>query len=68
MGYISINKERCKSCGLCVSVCKQELIEIGDSINAQGYFVAVFNDKDEECKGCKLCGEICPDVAIEVYK
>ncbi len=60
--------ERCKSCGLCVSVCNHRVIKIGDQINAQGYFVAVYEDPEEKCKGCSLCGEICPDIAIEVYK
>lgn len=68
MGYITIRKERCKSCDLCVSVCNHQVIHIGETINLQGYFVAVFEDPDEKCKGCRLCAEICPDVAIEVYK
>jgi 2-oxoglutarate ferredoxin oxidoreductase subunit delta len=51
-----------------VSACNHGVISIGEQINTQGYYVAVFNDPDSKCKGCRLCGEICPDVAIEVYK
>jgi len=67
MGKIQIDIERCKGCGLCVTVCKEELIYIGDRINSHGYHTAQIND-EERCVGCANCAEMCPDVAIEVWR
>ena len=68
MGTITINRERCKGCGVCVYVCKRGLIDIGEDMNSQGYRSAVLIDDDGQCKACKLCAEVCPDACIEVYK
>ncbi len=68
MGRIEIFLERCKACAICVEMCKDELIEIGDELNTAGYKYAVFIDDEEKCKACRICAEMCPDVAIEVYK
>ncbi|NIP23262.1 MAG: 4Fe-4S dicluster domain-containing protein [Phycisphaerae bacterium] len=65
-GKIIINTERCKGCGLCVSVCPKNSIIISKKSNKSGYFPAeVFND---ECTGCGLCALICPDVVIRVFR
>lgn len=68
MGTITINAERCKGCGVCVCVCKRELIEVGEEMNSIGYRAAVMTDNDGQCKACRLCAEVCPDACIEVYK
>jgi 2-oxoglutarate ferredoxin oxidoreductase subunit delta len=73
-GRITIDKELCKGCGLCVEVCRRDQIEISDQLNKKGYYPARFKDaetgaeSDGKCNGCALCGLICPDVAIEVYR
>jgi 2-oxoglutarate ferredoxin oxidoreductase subunit delta len=73
-GRIEIDKETCKGCGLCISVCPKGQIEISDELNKKGYYPASFKEKDlteaddSECTGCALCGLVCPDVAIEVYR
>jgi len=67
LARIEINRTLCKGCALCTTLCPETLISIGDQINENGYFFAVFQD-DGACKGCALCGKICPDVAIEVWK
>ncbi len=69
MAYISIIRDRCKGCGICIEHCPQKLIRIIDGeINAQGYNPAVFEDPESKCKGCKICAEMCADVCIEVFK
>lgn len=69
MAYVKINKDRCKSCGLCIKNCKQGLLVVLEGeLNALGYHPVGFVDEEGECKGCKICGEMCPDCAIEVYK
>ena len=67
MAKVEINSERCKGCGLCTIACPKKQINIGKEINRQGYFFALWEDR-EDCTGCALCGEICPDIAIMVWK
>ncbi len=67
MARITIDREKCKSCGICVEVCKDKCIAIKNEINSAGYQVAIFVEPDK-CKACCVCAEMCPDVAIEVYK
>lgn len=64
---IEVDMNRCKGCGLCVSVCPADIIELGDDINLKGYHFAVLTDADR-CKACAFCGVICPDVAITVFR
>jgi 2-oxoglutarate ferredoxin oxidoreductase subunit delta len=67
MAKIEINKDRCKGCCLCTTVCPKQLLRLGTEINAQGYVFATISDM-EKCTGCTLCAQICPDVAIEVWR
>lgn len=69
MPGISIDKDKCKACGICISVCPKKLIKEGDEVNTHGYSYAVFSDTQNACIGCALCAISCPDMAIkEVYK
>lgn len=70
-GKITIDRELCKGCYLCVSVCPQEVISTSNKLNQMGYYPAEFKEnrkKDKRCIGCAMCATICPDVAIEVYR
>lgn len=70
-GRITIDRERCKGCYLCISVCPNEVIIISQNLNQQGYYPAEPNDNvngSKGCIGCALCATICPDIAIEVYR
>jgi len=54
---IKVNKERCKLCGICISICPQNSLEIkGEEIIQD----------ESKCTKCKLCERYCPDLAIEV--
>ncbi len=64
-GKIIIDTERCKGCGLCVTVCPKNDIVISTRPNTIGYFPAQASNTD--CTGCAVCAVICPDAAIEVY-
>lgn len=66
MAKIIINKEKCKGCFLCVSVCPKKLIRASEKLNKKGIKPAVFIEG--ECLGCKFCAIVCPDSCIEVYK
>ncbi len=65
-GKIIINTERCKGCGLCVSVCPKNSIIISKKSNKSGYFPA--EASNAECTGCAFCALICPDVVIKVFR
>ncbi|MFH1867839.1 MAG: ferredoxin family protein [Candidatus Omnitrophota bacterium] len=67
MPKIKIDREKCKSCGLCIIYCPKDCIAISDKINKRGV-KPVEPKKDAKCTGCMSCAIMCPDCAIEVYK
>ncbi len=64
---ININKERCKGCMLCVSVCPRKIIEVSGEVNVRGAQFVVIKSRDM-CTGCGMCALVCPDCAIEVVE
>ena len=69
MSYIKINKDKCKSCYLCIDVCPQKLIKKSETIGSTGEQVVEFLDKEKKCIACAQCAMVCPDIAIvEVVK
>jgi len=70
-GKIVIDRELCKGCYLCVSVCPEEVIITSKKLNQKGYYPAEFKENEKKgktCVGCATCATTCPDVAIEVYR
>ncbi|MFC1498765.1 4Fe-4S binding protein [Verrucomicrobiota bacterium] len=62
---IKIDKERCKGCDLCISVCPNGTLKQSKELNSKGqHFVEI--QCADDCTGCKQCTDICPDVAIEI--
>ncbi len=70
MPEIKIDKEKCKSCMICASVCPKKLIKLNtEHTNHAGNNYVEFCDEKNECLGCALCAISCPDMAIyEVLK
>lgn len=54
-----INRDWCKSCGICVKFCPTQVLEL----DRQDKATAV---RPEDCICCKMCELRCPDLAIEV--
>ncbi len=69
LGKIVIDTERCKGCGLCVTVCPKGCIVISKRSNKSGYFPAEpAGPAKADCTGCAMCAIICPDAVIDVYR
>ena len=66
-GQITIERERCKGCTLCIEFCPKDCISLSEELNLKGYFVAVF-DAAGGCSGCGNCALMCPEVAIGVER
>ena len=66
-GRTEIDPDRCKGCGLCVSVCPEQILRLAQSFNRQGqHYAQVF--AEERCTACQSCAIICPDSAIRVWR
>ena len=65
MPRVTIERDRCKGCSLCVEACPQEILEMSKEINSKGYFFAQ-SKMPYACIGCRICSMVCPDVVIEV--
>jgi 2-oxoglutarate ferredoxin oxidoreductase subunit delta len=72
-GCIEIDRESCKDCKLCTSVCPNGLIISSGQMNQKGYYAVCFTEnelkkEERKCTGCGLCAITCPEIAIEVYR
>jgi len=62
---VNVVVDRCKECGICISVCPVKVLSKSTILNKNGY-----RPPDpvniEKCIGCRLCEYNCPDFAIFV--
>ena len=67
-GRVIIDKEECKGCSNCVSVCPTKILYLDkDNMNSWGYYPASVTDM-EKCIGCANCAMMCPDLCITVER
>lgn len=57
----SVNEDICSGCGVCVSVCEFEALQLVETFD--GNKIVVVNEA--VCKGCGCCGGVCPSGAME---
>lgn len=62
---ISINDQMCKGCGYCVNFCPKNILSMGQTRSARGFFFPVQAEK-EKCTSCGICALMCPEGAIEI--
>lgn len=65
MSKITVDKNVCKGCSLCVEYCPKKIMRIGETTNAAGYKTAECAD-ESKCIACGFCYTVCPDTAITV--
>jgi 2-oxoglutarate ferredoxin oxidoreductase subunit delta len=64
---LDIAVDRCKGCGLCVSICPKNVLVLDVSIvNQLGYHPVRLADA-AACTSCALCARICPDSVFAVF-
>jgi NAD-dependent dihydropyrimidine dehydrogenase PreA subunit len=65
MGRVFIIPERCKQCTYCWEYCPEDVLEISEALNRQGYhYPQVKRGKESACVNCGMCEWVCPDFAI----
>lgn len=64
---ISLDRELCKGCGLCVTFCPEGILVMGDQFNSHGYPVVEVTDAGA-CRGCLFCTLVCPDVVFTLTR
>ena len=65
---VRIYQELCKGvdgCGICLSVCRNEVFKPGVVLNQKGYRPPEIAEP-ESCTSCEDCMIFCPDLAIAV--
>lgn len=65
MFHVSFNRDVCKGCELCISVCPKHILDLEKTTNIKGYRPAYCTD-ETSCVGCASCGKICPDSVITI--
>jgi 2-oxoglutarate ferredoxin oxidoreductase subunit delta len=66
-GTITIDRERCKGCYLCVRACPVKVLAADGAPNSTGTYPARAA-APEKCIACASCFEVCPDVCLEVFE
>ena len=66
-GFVKIDRDECKGCGLCLDSCPPKCLELETELNQFGVRAARY--KGSACTGCGICYFCCPEPgAISVFR
>jgi NAD-dependent dihydropyrimidine dehydrogenase PreA subunit len=66
-GWVVINTEECKGCGMCILACPAGCLAFSSDFNHQGYHSVRYSG--EGCRADGLCFYACPEPgAITLYR
>lgn len=65
-GSVTIDRELCKGCLLCIRACPFGVLAEDTAMNSAGVYPVLAGTPDA-CTGCASCYRVCPDCAITVY-
>jgi MinD superfamily P-loop ATPase len=66
-GFVKIDRDECKGCGVCLESCPPKCLEIESEMNQYGVRAARYMGAG--CTGCGICYFCCPEPgAITVYR
>jgi len=66
-GYVKVDIEECKGCGLCVDACPPKCLFLAAELSAYGVHPATYTGTG--CTACGICFYTCPEPgAITVYR
>ncbi len=58
-GFVVMNSEECKGCGLCVEACPPRVLRLAERLTPYGYHPAEYSGAG--CTGCGICFFVCPE-------
>jgi 2-oxoglutarate ferredoxin oxidoreductase subunit delta len=64
-GTVTIDREMCKGCELCIPACPPQVLVMSTEVNELGYRFPLLLPG---CTGCRACLQMCPDFVFDVYK
>jgi 2-oxoglutarate ferredoxin oxidoreductase subunit delta len=64
---LTINRDFCKGCSLCIAECSQKLLSMSEEKNRYGVSFAEIREM-RLCTGCSRCAVVCPECAIEIER
>ena len=65
---LTLNKNKCTGCGICMEICPREAIEVTRTPKAEGEEAKppTVNISKEKCNYCGMCEAICPFGALSI--
>ncbi|MEI8349304.1 MAG: 4Fe-4S dicluster domain-containing protein [Candidatus Omnitrophota bacterium] len=66
MGKVSITKDACKGCQLCIAFCPTKHLVLSRELNKRGVRYAKAKE-ETKCVACGFCFLVCPDACLEIY-
>lgn len=58
-GAVTINRDECKGCALCVEACPPRVLRLSAELNRYGYHPAEYLGSG--CTACGICYFVCPE-------